>query len=137
MFSKTDLSLWESIKKTLTPLARQQAVQPISFPKRLKVRRAPERELMSVLDLHGLTVEEAYQTLRRFIMVHHRENTKLITVITGKGSPNHEGQIHKEILGWLETPFFKEKINQKRWLNGGGALEIMLKRKKKNACYGN
>lgn len=137
MFSKSDLSLWESLRQTLKPLTGRRAVQPVSFPKKLKVRRAPERELMSVLDLHGLAVEEAYQTFRRFIMIHHRENTKLITVITGKGGLHSEGLIHKEISGWLETPFFKEKINQTRWLNGGGALEIMLKRKKKNACHGN
>lgn len=137
MFSKSDLSLWKSLCQTFKPLAKNRMLQPVSFPKKLKVRRAPERELMSVLDLHGLTVEEAYQTLRRFILIHHRENTKLITVITGKGSPHSEGLIHKEISGWMEIPFFKEKINQTRWLNGGGALEIMLKRKKKNACHGN
>lgn len=131
MFSNTDLSLWESIKKTLRPLKKNRATEPVPFPKRLKVHAAPARELMSVLDLHGLTVEEAYRTVCRFITLHVRENTKYITLITGKGTKDKEGRIHQEIAGWLETPFFKEKINQVRWLNGGGALEIMLKRKKK------
>ena len=86
---------------------------------------------MKQLDLHGLTVEDAYQTLRRFFMVHLRENSKVITIITGKGSPEKEGLIHHEIQNWLDTPFFKQNINEIRWLNGGGALEIRLKRNKK------
>ena len=131
MFSSTDLSLWENIKRTLRPLKKNRATVPVPFPKRLKVHAAPARELMSVLDLHGLTVEEAYRTVCRFITLHVRENTKYSTLITGKGTKDKEGRIHQEITGWLETPFFKEKINQVRWLNGGGALEIMLKRKKK------
>lgn len=131
MFLSTDLSLWENIKRTLRPLKKNRATVPVPFPKRLKVHAAPARELMSVLDLHGLTVEEAYHTVCRFITLHVRENTKYITLITGKGTKDKEGRIHQEITGWLETPFFKEKINQVRWLNGGGALEIMLKRKKK------
>ena len=131
MFSKDDLSVWESLKKTLKPMLNHRENQAVSFPKRLRVRPCPQAELMSVLDLHGLTVETAYQTLRQFITLHVRQNSKIITVITGKGSKEKEGLIHKEIKGWLETPFFREKINQIRWQNGGGALEIMLKRNKK------
>lgn len=130
MFSKDDLSLWESIKQTLKPLSCHQTSEPSSFPKRLHVHAVPERVLMTTLDLHGLTVEDAYQTLRRFVLVHEKANTKLITVITGKGSKAKEGLIHKEIKNWLDTPFFKSKIIDAHWLNGGGALEIHLKRRK-------
>ena len=101
------------------------------MPKRLRVHPVPERTLMMTLDLHGLTVEEAYQILRRFLMVHLKEGSKKITIITGKGSPQKEGLIHHEIQNWLDTPFFKSKINEIRWLNGGGALELRLKRNKK------
>ena len=90
-----DISLWESIKATLSPLTKKGNKEPSPLPPRLRVRRAPERELLPTLDLHGLTVEQAYQSLRRFIMLHIRANTKLITVITGKGSPAKEGQIHR------------------------------------------
>ena len=131
MFSESDISLWESIKRTLRPLSLNKAIEPHPMPKRLKVHPVPERTLMMTLDLHGLTVEEAYQTLRRFLMVHQRENSKVVTIITGKGSPKKEGLIHHEIQNWLDTPFFKSKINEMRWLNGGGALEIRLKRNKK------
>ena len=131
MFSETDISLWESIKRTLRPISKNKAQEPHPMPKRLKVHPVPERQLMMTLDLHGLTVEDAYQTLRRFLMVHQRENSKKITIITGKGSPAKEGLIHHEIQNWLDTPFFKNKINDVRWLNGGGAIEIRLKRNKK------
>ena len=133
MFSENDLSLWEAIKKTIKPLNKNKAVEPVPFPKRLRVHAAPERILMNTLDLHGLTVEDAYQTLCRFLTIHVRENSKTIVIITGKGTKDREGLIHKEIKHWLETPFFSDKINQFRWLNGGGALEIMLKRKKKKS----
>lgn len=127
----SDLFFWENIKATFSPLKKKEEKVLHPLPPRLHVRRAPGKELLSTLDLHGLTVEEAYQSLRRFIILHMQAHTKLITIITGKGTPTKEGQIHREISGWLETPFFREKINQVRWLNGGGALEIMLKRKKK------
>ena len=131
MFSQDDLSVWESLKNTLKPIFCHRENQAVSFPKRLRVRPCPQTELLNVLDLHGLTVEMAYQTLKQFINLHIQQNSKMITIITGKGSKEKEGLIHKEIKGWLETPFFRERINQIRWQNGGGALEIMLKRKKK------
>jgi len=131
MFSENDISLWESIKSTLQPLSRDGAQEPHPLPKRLRVHAVSPRTLNMSLDLHGLTIEEAYQTLRRFLTVHVRENSKVITIITGKGSPGKEGLIHHEIQNWLDTPFFKSKINEVRWLNGGGALELRLKRNKK------
>ena len=130
MLSESDISLWESIKKNLKPLISGRVREPRPFPKKLKVHAVPERKLMMTLDLHGLTVEEAYQTLKRFVSVHEREKSRLITIITGKGSVQKEGLIHREIQNWLDTPFFRNKIQAVRWLNGGGAIEIRLKRKK-------
>ena len=130
MTSVSDLSLWENIKKTLRPLKKCQDVEPSPMPKKLKVNAPPERTLLYTLDLHGLTIEQAYQTLRLFIGLHIREKSRSITIITGKGSPQKEGLIHREIKNWLDTPFFQEKITEIRWLNGGGALELTLKRKK-------
>ena len=91
MLSPDELSLWENIKKTVKPLLKKQSREPVPFPKRLRVHGLPDRILMSTLDLHGLTVEDAYQTFRRFLMIHCRENTKNITIITGKGSKEKEG----------------------------------------------
>jgi len=131
MLSETDISLWESIKRTSKPLSDNQAQEPVPFPKKLRVHAVPERTLMMTLDLHGLTVEEAYHTLCRFVTIHLKEGSKKITVITGKGSPQKEGLIHHEIQNWMDTSFFKDRVREIRWLNGGGALEISLKRKKK------
>ena len=130
MISKEDMTLWESIKKTLKPLFKNRGQEPTPFPRRLHVHAAPQRELLSVLDLHGLTIEQAYQALRQFIVLHARAQSKIITIITGKGTKNKEGLIHHEILNWLDTPFFREKINEFQWLNGGGALRIRLKKVK-------
>ena len=131
MFSKDDLTLWAEIKRTIKPLLGMRSVEPTPFPKRLRVYAPPPRELQDTLDLHGLTVQEAYQALRHFITLHVRQNTRRIVVITGKGSPHKEGLIHHEIQNWLDAPFFAEKITGVRWLNGGGALEIRLRHRKK------
>lgn len=130
MISDEDMTLWESIKRTLKPLFKNRSQEPIPFPKRLRVHAAPPRELLSVLDLHGMTIDLAYQTLRQFLTLHARAKSKMITIITGKGSKTKEGLIHHEILNWLDTPFFKSKIHSYEWLNGGGALKIRLKKTK-------
>ena len=131
MISDEDITLWESIKKTLKPLFLNRSQEPVPFPKRLSVHAAPPRELLSVLDLHGLTLDQAYQTFRQFITLHVRAKSKNITVVTGKGSKTKEGLIHREIINWLDTPFFRDKVHSYDWLNGGGALKIRLKKEKK------
>ena len=128
--SDNEMSLWEALKKTLKPLKKNREAEPIPFPKRLRVHAPPARELLSTLDLHGLTVQEAYRVFHQFIILHVRNKSRVITVITGKGTKEKEGQIHHEILNWIENRTIHSYINQFRWLNGGGALEIRLKRQK-------
>lgn len=122
-----DLKAWLAVIKTVQPLLSA-GKEPREFPSRLKVYAAPSRFLQNILDLHGLTVQEAYDTVRRFIVLHQKEGTKIISIITGKGIQGN-GKIKKEILFWFETPFFREKISSFRWINGGGTIEIHLKKK--------
>ena len=128
--SDNELSLWEALKKTLKPLKKNRAAEPVPFPKRLRVHAPPARELLSTLDLHGLTVQEAYRVFCRFITLHVRNKSRVITIITGKGTKEKEGLIHHEVLNWIENRTIRPHINQVRWLNGGGALEIRLKKQK-------
>lgn len=126
-----DLSLWEELKQTIAPL-KGGITQKIHFAlsPRPRVRRVPAPELPYVLNLHGMTITEAYDAVKKFITRHQNKGSRKITIITGKGL-NKIGAIKKEIPLWFETPFFTEKISDYRWKNDGGALDITLKRIKK------
>ena len=125
-----DCSLWEELKKTITPLKESKMGRFLGIkPTRLRVRKIT-RDLLYTIDLHGFTVEEAYQIFTRFLNVHVVHQSKSIRVITGKGKEG-SGLIHKEMPLWLENPKIADKIQEVRWLNGGGSVEIILKKVKK------
>ena len=48
------------------------------------------------LDLHGLTMQEAYGRTMELLEQHHQLGTKDMVIITGKS-----GQIRDEFIGWL------------------------------------
>ncbi len=128
--SEQDKSLWSQFVQSVTPLRACNDTEKPSIPRMLRAHSIPERTLLSDLDLHGYTVEEAYQCLKLFVATHVHAHSLRIRVITGKGMHN-TGKIKNEIMLWLETSYFKEKIRETKWINDGGVLEITLKRKKK------
>lgn len=122
---------WQQFIRSVKPLANRADERKKEIPPRLHAVAVPERTLLYDLDLHGFTIEEAYQCLKRFFVTHEKAGSRRIRVITGKGLRG-EGKIKNEIMLWLETPFFRKSIRETRWLNDGGVLEILLKRNKKN-----
>lgn len=127
-----DLSLWEELKKTIVPLDKR-GISTIAYkelPPRLRVRRVPAPEISYILNLHGMTVAESYDAVKKFLIRHQNLGSKKVTVITGKGL-KRVGAIKKEIILWFDTPVFKDKIASYSWKNDGGALDIVLKRIKK------
>lgn len=123
-------ALWDILKQTITPLRGRRTTHQPELPRHLRVVAAPRRALLDTLDLHGLTVEEAYRALSHFISLHQAAQTKQITVITGRGVGGG-GKIKREFEGWLSTPAFQNKIIQFKWLNDGGAVMLHLRRNKK------
>lgn len=126
--NRTDFENWLSLIKTVSPLSKED-VRPANIPPHLRVHGSPSRFLQNMIDLHGLTIQDAYLAVRRFFILNQLAHTKTILIITGKGAQG-KGKIKKEIVFWFETPFFKEKINSFKWINDGGTLEIQLTRKK-------
>lgn len=126
-----DLTSWDDLIKSVQPLTKRQ-LNKVKKPlaPRLKVRRKITPEPSYALDLHGLTLEQAYNQLKTFIIRHQTLGSLKVTVVTGKGL-THTGAIKKEIELWLDTSFFKDKIRTYVWKNDGGALDITLKRIKK------
>ena len=119
-----DLELWENIKKTVKPLAKKPVVQLLI--KHKFIIKNDTRPYC--LDLHGYTIQEAYNKLKDFIVYHKDNKTKYITIITGKGSIDKESLIHSEIENWISNSFFKNYIKTFEWINGNGALRIYLAR---------
>jgi len=101
-----DEKIWEAVKKTVTPLE--------AAGRSRRSRRSAPREKRT-LDLHGLTVNEAFLATRSFI---ENASDGQIRIITGKS-----GQINQEFLRWLEPlPRIKSVIEE----NGGGSYGIRL-----------
>lgn len=116
-----DMFLWDELKKTMTPLA--QAPRRTSFLGRIFRPR-----LGHVLDLHGLTVQQAFDTFQSFLQQHIACRTHTITVITGKGRDG-QGAIYREFPVWLTRSDVKDKIETIQ--NLGGSFVIGLKWHKK------
>lgn len=129
--TEEDLAYWSMFINSITPLKRKKGeVRVKTTPKeRLKIKPRVQREASFCLDLHGLTLQEAYETVYKFLTLHYQLSSKSILIITGKGLKG-DGKIKKEIEFWLETKGFKEKILKYQIENDGGAIRIYLKKVK-------
>ena len=121
-----DIDIWNQLISTVIPLKQTRVKTEVHKQYFKKVIY----EISYVLDLHGYTVQEAYDKLIDFLTRHYTKHTKYITVITGKGNISKEGLIHSEIVDWLDTNILKQYIKSYEWTNDSGALKIYLKREK-------
>ena len=102
---------WKAVKATVTPLA--QAGKQRSRNRYTKV--AP-----GILDLHGMTVQQAYDATLEFI----EHSNGPVIVITGKS-----GQIYQEFSFWLEN---QNRVKRSAENKGGGSFQITLGNPKKD-----
>jgi DNA-nicking Smr family endonuclease len=111
--------MWSKVTKDVTPLGstpmspvEQSIVLPATTP-----RAKPFRP---VLDLHGLTLHDAYNR-----SVSHIANAagkyRYVVIITGLS-----GQIREEFPKWFSNHALVRSINS---LRGGGAWEVWLKKR--------
>jgi DNA-nicking Smr family endonuclease len=110
----TDDYVWLEFTKTVTPLGQPKASQP-SVPNVIK-----QKTLTNKLDLHGLTVNEAYITTMDFVKNAQYIYSSVI-VITGMS-----GIIFKEFPKWFEKHSLVRKIEH---LNNCGKFRIYFKKK--------
>jgi len=121
--SSNDIAFWNEFKSKIIPIKKNIVNKSSLYHISIKYPKPH----VYILDLHGYTIQEAYDKLKIFINKHKEYKSKYVIVITGKGSIKKEGAIHKEIRDWLLTEEFKEKIKSSEWINGNGALKIFLK----------
>lgn len=94
------------------------------------------------LDLHGLTLEEAHQEVRKFIRLHYQSGKRCVLIITGKGEASEQGawyegsrgQIRRNFKHWLDDTDLKPLILSvsaaRRDHGGGGAFYVLLRRQR-------
>lgn len=90
---------------------------PLPIPKIYKTT------LKTVLDLHGMTLQQAFCAVNQFILNHSITGSKKITIITGKSGP-----ILKEFPSWISQNNYVRSINpvvDKK--NQIGSFQVILK----------
>jgi len=103
-------------------------LRPLS---RLRQLKSGQIRVGLELDLHGLTREEALESLDHFIVSAHRRQQKAVLVITGKGN-NSPGEpvLQGAVISWLRERgkgIVAEFAPAPRELGGRGALVVFLK----------
>ena len=128
-----DKAIWSAFIKTVVPLKSQ----PKGFFERVRYifRRPPmTQKLPTCLDLHGFTLQEAFDVFRDFLDRHYLLGTRKITVITGKG-PKEQGALKREFPLWLERAGIREKILNVGYApqnrGGSGAMIVYIKKAKR------
>ena len=76
---------------------------------------------MRKLDLHDLTLDEAYQEFQDFIFQAYLDNISKVEIITGKS-----GQIRKEFPYWSENSH-QIKYHEVSWHGGSFTVKIETK----------
>lgn len=168
--SPDDLALWKRAMEGAKPL-RKRAVRPappptdrprpvsprpritVSAPKGpLGIDGAVEKRLRrgamepdSTLDLHGETQTRAYDRLIRFLGVAETTGRRCILVVTGKGGPKSEADLHADwqtgqtrgvlrrmVPEWLSEPPLRDRVLAVRPAHrrhgGSGAFYVILRR---------
>lgn len=84
------------------------------------------------LDLHGLTTEDARETLLAFILRQYEAGHRSILIIHGKGGVHGEAPVLKNLVNhWLkQIPTVLAFHSAKPKDGGTGALYVLLKRQR-------
>ena len=98
-----------------------------------KIRKG-EYIIDAVLDLHGKTLDDAFNLFISFINKNYNLGNRCLLVITGKGNPSkNTGVIKKNFPVWVSSEFINDKIlyvNTASLKDGGdGAFYILLRKK--------
>lgn len=154
--SEDDLELWQSFAEGIAPIARTPATaavkpaKPRSKPARkfspCAQRKTPQRQkkgtihVEATLDLHGLTQQQAHQSVNSFLQTACFQKKRCVLIITGKGGSldsrpwwEERGILRNIVPHWLESNPNKDKVQNFAPAHpkhgGNGALYVFLKSK--------
>ena len=161
--SSEDLHLWQSQLKGVTPLSKTiKAPEKSPLPKKPKVPHpqhrslevkkglpipsAPPQELgrkelrhLKVdgrLDMHGMTLDEGYAALERFLLYAQDKGFKIVLIITGKGALSAENTLRRQLPRWIQETPLRHLVSSfhasaKQSDGGQGACYIGVRKRKK------
>ncbi len=101
-----------------------------------------EFKVEAVLDLHGITENEAFEKVEDFIARNYTLGRRCVIIITGKGRPHNDeddifaprGVLKQRVPQWLNMARIRSMIliykHPSEKLGGVGALYILLRRAK-------
>ena len=108
----------------------------------LRKFKREEFRVEAVLDLHGLTEDEAFAKVDSFIPQNYALGRRCVMIITGKGIRVHpdedifaaKGVLRKQVPQWLNMARLRAMIliykHPSEKMGGSGALYILLRRNK-------
>lgn len=117
------------------PLTQALRMDAKTHQRMTKGKLAPEARI----DLHGMTLAEAYPELIGFLLGAQDRGLRLVLVITGKGKavfdpvPRPTGALRHQVPHWLRLPPLSLVVQQVTEANlkhgGAGALYVYLRRR--------
>jgi hypothetical protein len=107
-------NLWSRVKGTITPLGEPRRPGFNAFLQLLNPYPS------WVLDLHGMTVYEAFNRVKSFVQDAYLADVRRVTIITGKS-----GVIASEFPLWVE----RYPVQRSELLRGGGAYRVFIVKK--------
>lgn len=111
-------------------------LKPLSSNRSRQLKRGTI-SVSAQLDLHGLTKDEAFFELPRFLASARNRNESAVLVITGKGNNSiAEPILQQAVASWLRDggrSFVSEFAPAPREMGGNGAFVVFLK-KLKTSC---
>ena len=121
------------------PTSQKQTEKKISSTVLLdhQLHKQFKNNLFQKIDLHGHTVDEAYQKVNSYLNVNFKKKNLLHIVITGLGNKLQDkdffsGKIRKQFPQWLETEPFQRVVKSyspcKIKHGGLGAFYVKLKK---------
>lgn len=88
------------------------------------------------LDMHGMTLDEGYAALERFLHYAQGQGFKIVLVITGKGAVSAENTLRRQLPRWIQetslsplVAFFHAPAKQQD--GGQGACYIGVRKRRK------
>lgn len=130
------------------PMQKRPPAAPVSIDRRRQRRIASGRHVIDArIDLHGMTQDQAFGTLRAFLASCAQRGDKLVLVITGKGGPPTEergddpwsgrdrGVLRRNVPRWLTEPSLAAMIvgfgPASSRHGGDGALYVELRTRRR------
>lgn len=109
-----DLEIWNEFIKGIKPLNKNIHSY---FPQKQKITIRHRTRRPNYLDLHGYTLNEAFEELEKFFEEKYYDKIRNVKIITGAS-----GQIRQDFPHWMDNPKLKRFYSSYSQINSGSFL---------------